>query len=299
MPQAGAGSTVAVVGAGGKMGMRISANLERSDYSVRYCESHPAARDRVQAAGRPLSETEAAVAEADVVILAVPDVLLGDISAEIVPRLAPGSVVLTLDPAAAYAGLVASRPDVHLAVAHPCHPSIFLERTKPEEWADTFGGVAAPQDVVAAIESTDEEARERTEQVVRTIYGPVLDVHWVSVAQLAMLEPTLVETITCMIGGLLREALHETVHTVGVPEAAARAILLGHAQIALTNSLRGSNPFSEACLIAMGYGRESVVKEDWKKIFSWDELDKVIAKMLRIDAVRRDDPQVGLSAARP
>ena len=59
-----------------------------------------------------------------------------------------------------------------------------------------------------------------------------------------------------MIGDLLKEALHETVNTVGVPEAAARAMLLGHTQVALANALRGDNPFSDACLIAMDYGRE-------------------------------------------
>jgi hypothetical protein len=118
------------------------------------------------------------------------------------------------------------------------------------------------------------------------MYAPVLDVHWVTVEQLAYLEPTLVETITCMISGLLKEALHETVTTVGVPEAAAKAMLLGHTQVALTNSLRGSNPFSEACLIAMDYGRESIVRDDWKKVFDPSELDHVIARMLRISEVR-------------
>ena len=85
-----------------------------------------------------------------------------------------------------------------------------------------------------------------------------------------------------MISGLLKEALHETVTTVGVPEAAAKAMLFGHAQVALTNSLRGSNPFSEGCLIAMDYGRESIIREDWKKVFDRSELDTVIARMLRV-----------------
>jgi len=279
--------TVTVVGAGGKMGMRVSDNLARSTYTVFYCENHPAAQDRVRAAGRELSDTSESASRSDVVILAVPDVVLGEVSEALVPQLRPGTILLTLDPAAAYAGILAGSPEVHTAVAHPCHPSIFLERTSAEEWADTFGGAAAPQDVIAALESGDSAARERAEAVIRTIYGPVIDVHWVTVKQLAVLEPTLVETITCMISGLLKDALHETVHTVGVPEPAARAILLGHAQVALTNSLRGSNPFSEACLIAMDYGRRTVIRDDWKKIFDDDELDMVIAKMLRIEAVRR------------
>lgn len=282
--------TVTVVGAGGKMGMRVSANLARTQYTTLYSETSPAARDRVRAAGREVTDAGTAVPQSDVVILAVPDVLLGEISARLVSVAKPGAVVLTLDPAAAYAGVLARRDDLHLAVAHPCHPSVFLERTSPEEWADTFGGVAAPQDVVAAIESDDRSARDRAEQVVRAMYAPVLDLHWVTVEQLAALEPTLVETITCMISGLLKEALHETVSTVGVPEAAARAMLFGHTQVALTNSLRGSNPFSEGCLIAMDYGREAIITEGWKKVFDRAELDRVIARMLHIQKVNRSEP---------
>ena len=52
----------------------------------------------------------------------------------------------------------------------------------------------------------------------------------------------------------------------GVPYEAARAILFGHTWIALTNGLRGSHPFSDACHIAMDYGRESIIKDDWKKM---------------------------------
>ena len=279
---------VTVVGAGGKMGMRVSANLDRSPHTVFYCESYAPAQDRVRAAGRQLSDTQSSVARSDVVVLAVPDVVLGQVSEDLVPSLNPGTVLLTLDPAAAYAGVLATRSDVHIAVAHPCHPSIFLERKTDEEWADTFGGVAAPQDVVAALESGGEEVRGRAESVIRTIYGPVLDVHWVTVKQLAVLEPTLVETVTCMIGGLLNEALSESVNSLGVPEPAARAMLLGHTQVALTNSLRGSNPFSEACLIAMDYGRRTVIKDDWKRIFEDAELDDLIARMLHIDTVKRE-----------
>jgi hypothetical protein len=311
MPEA---LTVTVVGAGGKMGMRVSASLEGSNlagasYTILYAETSPAAKDRVRAAGRELTDAATAVPRSDVVILAVPDVLLGDISARIVPAAKPGAIVLTLDPAAAYAGVLARRDDLHLAVAHPCHPSVFLERTSKEEWADTFGGQAAPQEVVAAIESgpatagdstagdstagdstaRDSIARDRAEAVIRAMYAPVLDVHWVTVEQLAFLEPTLVETITCMISGLLAEALKETVNTVGVPEAAAKAMLFGHTQVALTNSLRGSNPFSEGCLIAMDYGRQSVITPDWKKVFDRAELDGVIARMLHIEKVIRAD----------
>ena len=70
-------------------------------------------------------------------------------------------------------------------------------------------------------------------------------------------------------------------------EAAARSILYGHTQVALANGLRGDNPFSDACLIAMDYGRESIIKDDWKKIFRDDELDKNLARMLHLEHIDR------------
>ncbi|WP_250291076.1 phosphogluconate dehydrogenase C-terminal domain-containing protein [Streptomyces atroolivaceus] len=279
--------TVAVIGAAGKMGRRVSDNLVKSDFRVLFSEASPKGQELIRDLGRELTESADAAARADVVVLAVPDVVLGTVSEELVPLMKPGTVVLTLDPAAAYAGLLFSRDDIHYTCAHPCHPSVFLERTTKEEWQDTFGGIAAPQEVVAAYEGGDAAKQELAESVIRVMYAPVIDVHWVTVKQLAVLEPTLVETIACMVGALLTEALHETVHTVGVPEKAARAMLLGHTQVALANTLKGSNPFSDACLIAMDYGRESIVRDDWKNVFEDDELDRVITRMLKIKEIRR------------
>ena len=225
--------------------------------------------------------------DADIVVLAVPDLALGPVTADVVPQLKPGAIVLTLDPAAAYAGLLTTREDVVQAVAHPCHPSVFLQRTTPEEYADTFGGIAAPQDAIAAIESDDPAKQAIVEATVRAIYAPVIDVHWVTIKQLAQLEPTLVETIACMIGALLKEALDEAVQHDGRARGRRRAILLGHTQVALANGLRGDNPFSDACLIAMDYGKETIIKDDWKKVFHDDELDKNLARMLHLDKIER------------
>lgn len=287
MTETDAKLTVAVIGAGGKMGTRVSNNLAKSSYQALYSENSLAGQTRIKELGRTVTPTDQAVVGADVVVLAVPDVVLGAVSEQVVPKMKPDSILLTLDPAAAYAGLLARRDDIHVAVAHPCHPSVFLERTRPEEWADTFGGIAAPQEVVAALEEEDDTVRAHAEAVISTIYAPVIAVHWVTVKQLAVLEPTLVETIACMIGDFLNEALDETVNTAGVPREAARAILYGHIWIALTNGLRGSNPFSDGCHVAMSYGRKAIIKDDWKRVFDDSELDQVIAKMLKIDSVRR------------
>ncbi|NIF24361.1 MULTISPECIES: phosphogluconate dehydrogenase C-terminal domain-containing protein [Pantoea] len=279
--------TVSVIGAGGKMGMRISANLQRSDYQMFYCESAPQGQQRVAAEGREISDANSVVPLSDVVILAVPDIVLGKVSESVVPQMKSGAILLTLDPAAAYANLIAQRADIEYAVAHPCHPSVFLERYTKEEHADAFGGVAALQHVAAAYEAGSAEQKAELSNVIKVMYGPVEQVHWVTVTQLAYLEPTLVETVACMVGAFMKEALDETVKHSGVPEEAAKAMLYGHIQIALAVAFRATNPFSDACMIAMEYGREKIVKPDWKQIFDQKELDIVIARMLKIDAIRR------------
>ena len=279
--------TLTVIGAGGKMGMRISANFQKSDYQVFYCENSPAAQQQVTQQGRELSDADSVVPLSDVVILAVPDIVLGKVSEAVVPQMKPGAVLLTLDPAAAYANLIFQRDDIDYAVAHPCHPSVFLERYTKEEHADAFGGIAAIQHVAAAWEAGSDAQRDELSKVIRVMYGPVEQVHWVTVTQLAYLEPTLVETVACMVGAFMKEALDETVKHSGVPEEAAKAMLYGHIQIALAVAFRATNPFSDACMIAMEYGREKIVKPDWKQIFEQKELDIVIVRMLKIDAIRR------------
>ncbi|WP_424819290.1 phosphogluconate dehydrogenase C-terminal domain-containing protein [Salinisphaera sp.] len=283
--------TLALVGAGGKMGMRIGANLARSDYTVHYCENAPAGRERLAAEGRQPSDIHDVIAACDLVILAVPDIALADVSRDLVPRMRIGATLLTLDPAAAYANVLHQRDDIQYAVAHPCHPSVFLERRTDAEYADAFGGAAATQSVAAAFDDGSDADKDALEPVVRIMYGPVDTVHWVTVTQLAYLEPTLVETVTCMLGTFMKEALDETVERTGMPRRAAEAMLYGHIQIALAVAFKSTNPFSDACMVAMAYGRDVIIKPDWQKIFDQRELDKVIARMLKIDRVNRPEAE--------
>lgn len=277
--------TIAVVGAAGKMGTRVSNNLNLTGATVYYCESSERGQAAVKELGREVTAIEDVAGQCDVVILAVPDIALGPVSEQVVPLMKAGSVLLTLDPAAAYAGLIKRADGVALACAHPCHPSVFLER-EGDEWDDTFGGISAPQEVVAAVEDATDKQKEMASAVIRAQYAPVIDVHWVTVHQLAQLEPTLVETTGCMIGQFLKDSMDYAVKEIGIPEDAVKAIFYGHIYIALTNALRGSNPFSDACLLAMDYGREAIIKDDWKKIWEDADLDVVIAKMLKLDKVR-------------
>ncbi|MBS4208124.1 phosphogluconate dehydrogenase C-terminal domain-containing protein [Bacillus sp. FJAT-50079] len=276
--------TVSVVGAGGKMGKRITSNLVKHEYNLLFCEKSEAGISQIQDKGYTVTDTEEAANISDIVILAVPDILIGKISAGVVPLMKSGAILLTLDPAAAYAGQLTVRDDCTSVVAHPCHPSIFAERFTREEHEDAFGGVAAKQDVVIALHHGEEEKLELAEHVVTDMYAPVETCHRITVEQMAILEPTLAETITCMIGTIIKESLEETVK-LGVPEAAARAMLLGHIQIALAVTLKGTNPFSDACMTAIELGKEAVIKPDWKKVFTKESLDETITKMLQLDEV--------------
>ena len=115
--------TIAVIGAGGKMGMRVSNNLVKTDHDVRYVENSPAGQARTREAGRALTDGPAAVADADIIVLAVPDLALAAVTAEYVPQLKPGAICLTLDPAAAYAGAGRLRHSLPQGVLRFRYPS--------------------------------------------------------------------------------------------------------------------------------------------------------------------------------
>ncbi|MYS70611.1 oxidoreductase, partial [Streptomyces sp. SID5926] len=58
--------TVAVIGAAGKMGQRVSNNLVDSDFRVLFSEASPKGQELIRDLGRELTESAAAAAEADV-----------------------------------------------------------------------------------------------------------------------------------------------------------------------------------------------------------------------------------------
>jgi D-apionate oxidoisomerase len=273
--------TVSVIGAGGKMGTRVTTNLAKHEhYNLLFCEKSEFGIQSIQERGYEVTDTGEAIKRSDVVILAVPDVLLGKISSDVVPEMKSGAVLLTLDPAAAYSNELQLRNELTYVVAHPCHPSVFVEKFTREEHEDAFGGVAAKQDIVAALFYGDEDKYSIGEQVAIDMYAPVETCHRITVEQMAILEPTAAEVVACTTAVILKETLDEVVK-MGVPEPAARAFLLGHIQIGLAVAFRGTNPFSDACQIAIDYGREKIFKPDWKDVFEKEELDKVLKKMLQ------------------
>jgi prephenate dehydrogenase len=92
---------IALFGAGGKMGVRLSKNLLNSRFRVAHVEPGAAGQQRLRdELGLSVVSTEEALQDVDVVILAVPDTLIGKISHQIEPLLKPGTMVMVLDAAA-------------------------------------------------------------------------------------------------------------------------------------------------------------------------------------------------------
>lgn len=273
-------TTVALFGAGGKMGVRLSRNLQKSSYRVRHVEPGPTGQKRLQdELGIACVPADEALDGAEVVILAVPDTLIGKLAAEISPRLPAGTMVVTLDAAAPFAGHLPERPDLTYFVAHPCHPPIFNDETEEAARHDYFGGAYAKQSIVSALLQGPESAWDLGEDVARTIYAPILRSHRVTVEQMAMLEPGLSETVCATLLQVMRDAMDEVVER-GVPESAARDFLLGHMTIlaaVIFNEIPGQ--FSDACNKAIKFGKPRLMRDDWKKVFDRAEIAESIRRI--------------------
>jgi D-apionate oxidoisomerase len=273
-------TTIALFGAGGKMGMRLGANLKDSPYTVRAVEVSEVGRKRLaDELGWQSVDADYALADATVVVLAVPDTAIGKVAGGIVDKLKPGTIVITLDAAAPFAGHLPERKDITYFVTHPCHPPIFNDETDMAAKLDRFGGVKAKQAIVSALMQGPEEHYAIGEAVARTIWAPVMRSHRLTVEQIALLEPGLAETVAGSLLDVLREAMDEVVRR-GVPHEAARDFLLGHMNI-LAAVIFKEQPgvFSDACNKAIEFGKPALMRNDWKKVF---EPDEIMASIRRI-----------------
>src|SRR5690606_34529604 len=144
-------TTIALIGAGGKMGSRITNNLMNTDYDMKYVEVAERGQANLLHKGLAVTSQEEAVQSAHIVILAVPDVAIRQVAASAVPKMNSGAMTMVLDRAAAYLGQLPDRREITYYVAHPCHPPLFNDETEPEALKDFFGGIKAKQAVVCAL----------------------------------------------------------------------------------------------------------------------------------------------------
>lgn len=262
------------------MGVRLARNLQQSDYRVAHVEVGAVGQKRLKdELGIDCVSVDAALDNVDVVILAVPDTLIGKIAAEIAPKLRAGVMVMTLDAAAPFAGHLPVRPDLVYFVAHPCHPPIYNDETTEAGRKDYFGGGAAKQSITSALMQGPEAAFDLGEAVAKVIYAPIMSSYRLTVDQMALLEPGLSETVCATLLAVMREAMDETIRR-GVPKEAARDFLLGHMNIlgaVIFNEIPGA--FSDACNKAIEFGKPRLMRDDWLKVFDRDEIAESIRRI--------------------
>jgi D-apionate oxidoisomerase len=258
---------IALLGAGGKMGMRLSQNLRGSRFEVDHVEVSPEGRARLkEAVGAECVELPVALERADAVVLAVPDRLIGRVAHDIIDKVRPGTTFVVLDAAAPHAGEMPERKDVTYFVTHPCHPPLYNDETDPEAKRDFFGGVKAKQHIVCALMQGPEEHYALGEEIAREIYKPVMDAHRCTVEQIAILEPALSETTAITLCIALKEATDEAVRR-GVPEKAAVDFVMGHINIglAIAFGIFPEGRFSDGALHAIAQAKPVIFKDDWKE----------------------------------
>jgi hypothetical protein len=256
---------IALLGAGGKMGVRLATNLKGSRYRVDHVEISEEGRRRVRAAlGVDCIEQTEALAGADVVVMAVPDRLIGKIAHSFIDQVRPGAAIIMLDAAAPYAGELPERRDVTYFVTHPCHPPIFNDEVDPEAKNDFFGGVKAKQHIVCALVQGPEEHYQLCEEIARTIYKPVMRAHRCSLEHIAILEPALAETVAITLCLALREATDEAARR-GVPRQAAIDFMLGHLNIGLSIAFEvfPEGKFSDGALYAINKAKPQIFRPGW------------------------------------
>lgn len=249
--------------------MRLTRNLMKNNrYKISCLETGEAGIALLRELGMEISDEKKAIPDADMVILAVPDVILGRVSEEIVPGMKPGSTLMTLDPACALAGRILHRDDLTYFISHPSHPSVFNWEPIEEAQRDYFGGTLARQTIVCALYGGDESLYASCEQLARDMFAPVSRAFRITAEQMGLLEPALVETLSATLQVIVKEGLDEVIRR-GVPGEAAREFLLGHLNIQLAviyGQIQGA-VFSDAANKAIERGKPLLIKPDWKKIF--------------------------------
>lgn len=274
---------VVLVGAGGKMGCRLTDNLKNSVYQMRYIEVNPAGLERLENRGIKVSNAEDVIPIADIIILAVPDIYIGKVAQEMLNQFKAGAIIVTLDPAAAVGGHLPHRTDISYFVSHPTHPSVFNWEEDQKKHFDYFGGIAARQAIVCALKQGPEEHYKIGEDLAKTMYAPVTRAHRITVEQMALLEPGLAETFLGAVMFTMREAMDEVIKK-GVPKDAVFDFFMGHINIdlALCFDQIPGGVFSDACYKAIQIGKPLIFKDDWKKVLDPEHVKYQIDVMTKI-----------------
>jgi hypothetical protein len=265
---------VTILGAGGNMGRRIARSLRSNEnYKLRLVEPSDRGRGLLAEMGLGVMELEPALAGAEVVVFAVPDVLIKEVSQDVVPHMDSGASMLFLDPAAVAADRVFRRSDVNCYVTHPTHPPLYslVEEPEPEARLDFWGGGLARQAIVFAVGWGDDNyVARQVEELATVMFAPVTRSHRVTVAQMAVLEPALSEILVNGCISLIREGMEHVVGK-GLPAEAVSDFLMGHLQIGIAIIFQKLDwKLSAGAQTALSKAHDVLFKNDWQRIFEPD-----------------------------
>jgi len=270
-------TTISLVGAGGKMGVRLTDNfLTHAHYDVKYLEVSEQGIANLAERSVSVTHQDEAIATSDVVILALPDVAIGKISEQIIPMMKPGALVLTLDPAAPIDGVIFHRDDLGYVIAHPCHPSVFNWEPTEAAFRDFYGGISAKQSIVVALMHGTEAHYALGEKVSQDMYKPIDKTYRITLEQMATLEPAMVETLaqTCM--EVVKEGF-DIIISKGVPADAARDFVLGHLRIQMAVLFKEVNgSFSDAAYKISKRAKPILFRDGWQKIFEMEDIKEQV-----------------------
>ena len=274
---------IALIGAAGSMGTRALNSLKDDpDYKLLPVESEKGEAVLRERGIEPVSQSDA-VGQADVVLMTVPDILVGTIAEQLVPNMASSAILMCLDPAAPYAGELPEREDVTYFVTHPAHPPVFNDETDKDARRDFFGSGQAKQAIVNALIQGPEEHYAKAEAIAAKMFRPILRSHRVTLEQMAMLEPAMSETVAATCITVMREAMDEAIRR-GVPAQAARDFMMGHINVELAIVFEVIDwEFSDGAKNAIKEAKANLFQSDWKKVFEPGELlvsvNKIVGKV--------------------
>lgn len=275
-------TTVAILGAGGNMGRRITGSLrDDARYDLRLIEPGDRGRQHICEQGLEVHGQAEGLAGAEIIVFAVPDRIVRTIAAEVIPQLDPGTSILFLDPAAVAADRIPYRADIQCYVTHPTHPPLYSLLGEEDERArgDYWGGGLARQAIVFATAWGDDDHADQVEQLTKDMFAPITASHRITVEQMALLEPALTETLTNGCIAIIREGM-ERVIEAGVPAPATQDFLMGHLQIGIALIFEQLDwKLSEGAQLALAESRTQLFRDDWHRIFEPDNVMKSLKQI--------------------
>ena len=140
-----------------------------------------------------------------------------------------------------------------------------------------LGGEVLDESVVCALHQGPEEHYAVGEKIAAAMFAPILNIYRITVEQMAILEPAVVESTMATCIAAMREAMDRAV-ALGVPEQAARDFCLGHIRTltAVTFGFAGF-PISDGAMKAIEQNRPRIVTTGKKKSLACPLFEKAFA----------------------